>query len=428
MDNNSYVIVGAGVMGLSTALHLKESIPDASVTLLDRGPAPYPSAASSDLNKIVRADYPDMAYMKLGLEAVDKWRNDKLYFPWYHESGILLADEVNMGAGAYANYKTLGIDPGVSFLSADEARTKFPVFKNSDWTGVDKMFYNSRSGWAEADKVVAAVFEAATNAGVNFVQATVSKLLLNEDGDCTGVIAEDGSTIQGRYVLLCTGAGTAKLLADSAPERKNLQVKGRLTAAGACSCIVKCAPEHRHLYQDAPVHILGIHTRGENVPMDKEGRLKFNLILSFTNNEYHEASGQTISVPPTDMKQTTWSQDVPSKLKDDLTRVVRHICGSDAPGLSVESFRMCWDSVTPDQDWIISPISSCKGLYIAAGGSFHCWKFLPVHGKYISQMLHGELSDELRQKWSWDRAIDTGKKKMYAPEIDLKDIPGYGDI
>ena len=93
----SYLIVGAGIFGAATALHLKRSHPDAAVTLLDRTAFPNPSSASFDLNKIVRSDYHDIFYMKLALEAQELWRNDSLYKPYYHETGMLFAENVRQG-------------------------------------------------------------------------------------------------------------------------------------------------------------------------------------------------------------------------------------------------------------------------------------------------------------------------------------------
>lgn len=68
METSSFVIVGAGIFGASTAFHLSRSFPQAKITLIDRK-APNQAAASSDLNKVVRADYDDIVYMQLGLEA-----------------------------------------------------------------------------------------------------------------------------------------------------------------------------------------------------------------------------------------------------------------------------------------------------------------------------------------------------------------------
>ncbi|KAG6368347.1 hypothetical protein INS49_002552 [Diaporthe citri] len=49
--------------------------------------APTRVTASWDWNKVVRADYADIDYMRLALEAKERWANDALWKPFYHESG-----------------------------------------------------------------------------------------------------------------------------------------------------------------------------------------------------------------------------------------------------------------------------------------------------------------------------------------------------
>lgn len=58
------------------------------------------------------------------------------------------------------------------------------------------------------------------------------------------------------------------------------------------------------------------------------------------------------------------------------------------------------DLVTmPSQDFIISPAPAVQGLYIAAGGSFHGWKFLPNIGSYVVRMIEGTLPDPWAELW-----------------------------
>lgn len=74
-----YLIVGAGVFGASTALHLKRSEPSATVSLIDKTAFSNPSAASHNVNKIICADYPNVFYTKFACEAQEFWRSDPIY-------------------------------------------------------------------------------------------------------------------------------------------------------------------------------------------------------------------------------------------------------------------------------------------------------------------------------------------------------------
>jgi sarcosine oxidase/L-pipecolate oxidase len=80
--DDSYLIIGAGIFGSSTALSLIRKYPNGNVRIVDREPFPCQLAASWDWNKIIRAEYNDIFYMKLALEAKDLWENDPLYSPF----------------------------------------------------------------------------------------------------------------------------------------------------------------------------------------------------------------------------------------------------------------------------------------------------------------------------------------------------------
>lgn len=80
------------------------------------------------------------------------------------------------------------------------------------------------------------------------------------------------------------------------------------------------------------------------------------------------------------------------------------------------------DAFTTSSDFIISPHSGAKGLYVATCGSFHGYKFFPVLGKYITQMLNGELEGELAQKWAWDRERPGPEDNADWPRWEMKDL------
>jgi sarcosine oxidase/L-pipecolate oxidase len=165
--------------------------------------------------------------------------------------------------------------------------------------------------------------------------------------------------------------------------------------------------------------------------------------LSFTNNEPHLESGQIISCPPDSIAACIWRDDVPQLLKDEALKLVRGTYGPMTAGLEVESYRICWyfshfchsrtlfmlmpsyrDCITESQDWIISPHDFCSRLFIATGGSFHAWKFLPVLGSNIVDMMDGKLCADKANRWAWTpkHATEGGACDSYIPKRDMKDI------
>lgn len=107
---SSYLIVGAGVFGVSTAYHLIKKYPNASVTIVDRDAydAELRVAASWDWNKVVRADYDDIDYCALALEAQDIFENDPLWQPYFVKTGIYWMCRTDYAQLVIDNYKKLG--------------------------------------------------------------------------------------------------------------------------------------------------------------------------------------------------------------------------------------------------------------------------------------------------------------------------------
>ena len=83
------------------------------------------------------------------------------------------------------------------------------------------------------------------------------------------------------------------------------------------------------------------------------------------------------------------------------------------------SFR---DAFTTSSDFIISPHAGAKGLYVATCGSFHGYKFFPVLGKYVVQMLEDELEPALKEKWAWDRERPAPSLNPDWPRFEMTDL------
>ena len=59
---------------------------------------------------------------------------------------------------------------------------------------------------------------------------------------------------------------------------------------------------------------------------------------------------------------------------------------------------------------------------MVTGGSFHGWKFLPTIGKYVVQMVEGDLDPELAKSWAWDRDNNGSAHEGLFPRREMKDV------
>jgi sarcosine oxidase/L-pipecolate oxidase len=256
MSLNSVLVIGAGNFGAATALSLARHESSGKVILIDSGPYPNPRAASHDINKIVRDDYPDPAYTKMMVEAMARWRSDGLYSPYYHETGIVRADPNDYAERSIKSYKALGFHTDASFLSVDEARTRWGgVFASANFDGVDKVHWNPHGGWAEADKALAAVIQAAIDNGVKYRANEATKLLLDSSGACIGARLNDGSEIHVETVVLAAGASSSTLLYQSDPSNVALHTGDRAKSTSAMTFFGRWDNERRERFKDVPVMV-----------------------------------------------------------------------------------------------------------------------------------------------------------------------------
>lgn len=266
----SYIIVGAGVFGTSTALHLITRFPNASITLVDRDAPDATSrvAASWDWNKVVRADYRDPLYCRLALEAQDVWRGDALWQPFYRESGIYWISRTGFAHEVLGNYARLGQSTaGLYALPVAEARRRYRgVFDEADYSGVENVLVNTTSGWADAKGALRAVIERVVEMGVKVVRAEVEALEFGEDGNCVGVRTQGGEKFAATHTILSTGAFTPKLLEKVAEStRKDAFLAGdRMVAAGVTTGLAQLDDETAKEFAQMPVCIQEIPPeRGE---------------------------------------------------------------------------------------------------------------------------------------------------------------------
>src|SRR3954467_11622211 len=146
----SIVIVGAGVFGLTAAWEL--SIRGWEVTVTDPGTVPRAEAASTDISKVVRADYgDDELYTAMGEAALSGWDrwNERWGESLYHEDGFLLLSAAPLQPGGFEHESFALLERRghqLERLRADVRGTRFPAWSLEQYPDG---YFNPRAGWVE---------------------------------------------------------------------------------------------------------------------------------------------------------------------------------------------------------------------------------------------------------------------------------------
>ncbi len=253
-DDTTYLIIGAGVFGASTALHLatEHPLPPSFSSIGSR--SLVAAGASWDRNKVIRADYTDILYMEMALEAKKAWESDLLFKRFYHESGMFWISSAEFASTVADNYRRLGAQEDFEIVDPAEAMERYGgLFAGANYASDSKVLINRSCGWAEASNTLQMVIEAAIAAGVKYVESEIARLEFNDDGSCMGATSASGGTFSAKNIILCTGAEIPRLIADSAPDRDDIQVGDRLIASATCIGIAKLSPTDADKFRTGPV-------------------------------------------------------------------------------------------------------------------------------------------------------------------------------
>ncbi|KAL4945117.1 hypothetical protein BDV06DRAFT_231820 [Aspergillus oleicola] len=448
MPQETILVVGAGIFGVSTALHLAKRYPSSasSITLLDRAPFPHNTqAASADINKIIRADYSSPLYTELGFEAIQAWKADPLFQSRatattssdpdgkgkldggvYHQSGWIAMDEKNsdIPVKIRENFKEGGYEGNIIDMSEDQVRKSWGgVLQRTDLSPFGSYYYNQSAGWADAGEALRLMLSEAIRLGVRYEVGEAKRIVLSEGGSgVSGVETSTGTIHRADKVLLTTGAWTSAIMASLEDElglSEEERVETQVSAAGVCVAHFQLSKEEKEVFDELPVLVYG--GQGEVIPPTPSGVLKFTSTTSFKNT-VSTSTGHSISIPVED--QTT----APAGLQKDSIASVRYRLPQLLDnGRKPDYYRLCWDSISASQHPLITrhPDDRLSNLFFGIGGSFHFYKFLPTIGRYVLNVLEGRSNGDIMDKaWKWKSAEENerGVHESLVPKHEYRDF------
>lgn len=373
----SAIIVGAGAFGVSAALELRKR--GFGVDLVDPGPVPHPDASSADISKAIRMDYGgDAFYMELAERSIAVWRewNAGWEEPLYHETGFLIMARTSLKAGSFEG-------DGFALLQARGHRPRrvdsralardYPAWRADDYPDG---YFNPDAGYAESGRVVRHLAELAVDAGVRLRQGFEVSRLQESDSRVDGVIAADGTRLRGDVVVVATGAWTPALLPHLAPL---LQAVGQP--------VLHFRPADPQPYRAArfPVWAADISNTGwYGFPVNEQGVLKVG----------NHGPGRPID--PGARREV--DRAVESRCREFFARTFPGL--ADAP---LVGSRLCLYCDSRDGDFLIDRDPERDGLIVASGGSGHGFKFVPLLGRIVADVIEG-ADNPFASRFAWRAA------------------------
>ncbi|RMG29566.1 MAG: FAD-dependent oxidoreductase [Bacteroidetes bacterium] len=378
MKTYDFLILGAGIFGLSTALSLLRR--GYSVGILNPEGIPHPLAASTDISKVVRMEYgSDEEYMAMAEASLQGWHawNDLFGDTLYHETGYLITSSQPLEAAPHSyeatSYRLLlqkGYQP--ERLKGSSLGRRFPAFAAAPY--VDG-FFHAKGGFAESGRVVSTLARYARQLGADLHQGHAAASILTTKGRVTGVRSREGGHFAAGQVVVCAGNFTPYLLPELQPF---MRVSGHP--------VFHLKPSRPDLFTPPQFAVFA-------ADIARSGWYGFPLhpsegVVKIANH------GAGLTLHPENDPRLVTAQDEAH---------LRAFLAQSLPALQHDPIvytRRCCYTDTLDGHFWIDRHPEIKGLSVGSGGSGHGFKMGPVIGELIAAAALGEVHPwSARYRW-----------------------------
>lgn len=392
MQSFDAIVIGAGVIGASTAYHLA-ALGASSVLVLDRGM--IGNGTTSQSSGILRTHYSVPENIDLALKSWSVFTNFAEYLGDEEAScglvkcGYMITapegDRLSPLRESIEHQRSLGIE--VRLVDQKEAQEILPIaqFNDAALTG-----FEPEAGFADAYMTTTSFIKAARRRGVTVRENTNVIRLLIEGGKVTGVETDAG------IFLSNTVISTQNIWASE--------------IQGWTGVSIPLKPE-RH----AVLSLEGPKPYTYSMPVFKDlGSPGMLYCRSYGGNQMLVSEGvvgDALNVPD------TTQGDIPlDYILDVGAQVAERFPSFETAGLA-SSWTGVYD-VTPDWNPVIGPLPGVEGLFVGFGFSGHGFKLSPAVGKILAQAALGKPTDVSLLPYSFERfasgALLVGKYGMGA--------------
>ena len=347
------VIVGAGIMGVSTAYHLARR-GAGRVVIVERDGVCSGSTALASGG--IRHQYANRIGIELTCRSIETFESFGAEFgvnPQFRQHGYLIVVTTEAErAQAERNVdlqRKLGVE--VDLLEPDEIARRFPYLCVDDLRGAT---YSPRDGYADPYLATTAIASRARDLGVDIVTGSEVVGVRRRGARVEAVVTRAGD-IETPVIVLAAGAWTGLVgrLAGVAIPVSPLRRSKFITGPFPAERIPMATP-----------FVIDPH---QGISLRREGA---GILLGIGRRE----EGSSFRTEP------DWS------LTDTLVERAVH----RAPALADASLMRGWAGLyemTPDQTGILSAVGEVDGLYVIAGFSGHGFMHGPIAGQLMAELI-----------------------------------------
>ena len=445
------IIIGAGIFGLSTAIHLLQR-DYTNVTVFDKQPYEKThysyfegcDAASADTNKIIRSAYGSQTeYQGLSTEALGAWRRWNAQLansgPASLPKGLSRGDSLFINNGNLSlttkdelpefevatirnmenagHYDTQLITTETKHVKlANEKGMVFAIDpfhrqqRGKHFLGV----LDTTGGMLNASKACIFALHKARSLGAKLVLGAGNgefKEFINSssppnessgdtEAEIIGIRTLDNESHYAAKVIIACGGYTPSILP---------QLDGICETTAGSVAMLKI-PRHSKLWERLaaehfPTYTWNIRDGKDGgiygFPRDEEGWLKIGYRGTKYTNPKHGSEEKERSVPV-----TRWTSEKIEGIPRQAFKVLQRFLDEYLPelgeeGITISVTRLCWYTDSFDNHFVIDHVPGMKNVMVATGGSGHAFKYLPVIGGYVVDVMEGKEKEEVVGKWRW---------------------------
>lgn len=358
-------IVGAGIMGLSTAWALARRGHQA--TVFEQGPIPNPLGSSVDQHRLIRYPYGSArGYTRMVGEAYRAWDElwadlgERLYAP----TGTLVVGGKQEGWGqdSAACLESLGVR--VEWLEPATIERRFPLLTAE---GLACGFHLESGGVLLAGRIVEALARHVDRRGVTLVP---SARVASVDPDRARVVLGDGTAVDADRLVIAAGAWAPRLVSS---------LSGRVTPSRQVVAYIEPPGDLFPLWAASPMIL------------DIDPEVGLYLVPPVLGTDLKVGSHRfALSGDPDQDREASETE----------VRAVYELCRGRLRGFEryrLAGARTCFYTVEPRERFIVEPLG--RGVLLSAC-SGHGFKFGAVIGLRVAEAIDGRRDPKELARWA----------------------------